>query len=50
MANSKGWPAGINWDYDRDELIADGIVHAIGISLAVLSIKALSGPRRPSGG
>lgn len=35
MANSKGWPAGITWNYDRDELIADGIVHSIGVSLGL---------------
>jgi hemolysin III len=36
MANSNGQPASVAWDYDRVELIADGIVHAIGVSLGVV--------------
>ena len=30
MVISNGQPASVTWDYDRVELIADGIVHAIG--------------------
>ena len=26
-----GRPAGFFWNYDRDEIIADGVVHALGI-------------------
>ena len=36
MAVSNGQPASVTWDYDRVELVADGIVHAIGVSLGVV--------------
>ena len=26
----------ISWDYDRAEIIADGVVHAIGVSLGLI--------------
>ena len=46
MANSNGQPASVAWDYDRVELIADGIVHAIGVSLGVVgAIVILMVPR-----
>jgi GTPase involved in cell partitioning and DNA repair len=32
MVNSNSRPAEVIWNYDRLELIADGIVHAIGIA------------------
>jgi hypothetical protein len=35
MVISNGPPASGIWDYDRVELIADGIVHAIGVNLGV---------------
>jgi hemolysin III len=35
MVVSNGQPASVTWDYDRVELVADGIVHAIGVSLGV---------------
>ena len=35
MVISNGQLATVIWDYDRVELIADGIVHAIGVSLGV---------------
>jgi hemolysin III len=35
MFISNGQPANVTWDYDRVELIADSIVHAIGVSLGV---------------
>jgi hemolysin III len=38
---SNNRPAGINWDYDRVELIADGIVHAIGLSLGLAGAVAI---------
>jgi hypothetical protein len=28
--------SGANWDYDRAEIIADGVVHAIGVSLGLI--------------
>jgi len=36
MVISNGQPASVTWDYDRVELLADGIVHAIGVSLGVV--------------
>jgi hemolysin III len=33
---SSGRPASVSWDYDRVELIADGAVHAIGVSLGLV--------------
>ncbi len=36
MVISNSEPAYVTWDYDRVELIADGLVHAIGVSLGVL--------------
>ncbi len=35
MVICNGQPASVTWDYDRVELIADGIVHAIGVSLGM---------------
>ena len=29
-------PGQISWDYDRTEIIADGVVHAIGVSLGLI--------------
>ena len=34
-------PAGITWDYDRVELIADGIVHAMGLSFGLAGAAAI---------
>ena len=34
-------PASVTWDYDRVELIADGIVHAIGVSLGMAGAIAM---------
>ncbi len=33
MVNLNSRPTEVIWNYDRVELIADGIVHAIGVSL-----------------
>ncbi len=41
MANSTGWSAEVIWKYDRIELIADGIVHAIGVSLGLAGAIAI---------
>src|SRR4030095_14472982 len=30
------YPGQINWDYDRAEIIADGVVHAIGLCLGLI--------------
>src|SRR5664280_2208825 len=35
MVISNGRPASVTWDYYRVELLADGIFHAIGVSLGV---------------
>ena len=35
MVSSNSRPAEVIWNYDRVELIADGIVHAIGVSLEI---------------
>jgi hemolysin III len=31
-----GWPPQFPWNYDRSELLADALVHAIGVGLALL--------------
>lgn len=41
MVISNGQPASVTWDYDWVELIADGIVHAIGVSLGVVGAIAI---------
>jgi hemolysin III len=41
MVISNGQPASVTWDYDRVELIADGIVHAIGVSLGLAGAIAI---------
>jgi hemolysin III len=39
--NSDGWPAQFAWNYDRAELLADGLVHAIGVALGLIGAVAL---------
>jgi hemolysin III len=41
MASSICWPMGITWEYDRVELIADCIVHALGVSLGLAGATAI---------
>jgi len=41
MGNSNSRPAEGIWNYDRVELIADGIVHAIGVSLGLAGAIAI---------
>jgi len=41
MVNSNSRPAEVIWNYDRVELIADGIVHAIGVSLGLAGAIAI---------
>jgi hemolysin III len=36
-----GRPLALNWSYTRDELIADGVVHVVGVALGVLGAAAL---------
>jgi hemolysin III len=33
---SDGLPSGLTWNYDLEELLADGVVHAIGVGLALV--------------
>jgi hemolysin III len=40
-ALAESFPAKISWDYDRAEIIADGIVHAIGIVLGLIGAVAI---------
>jgi hemolysin III len=35
-ASSDRYPGQISWDYDRAEIIADGVVHAIGVCLGLV--------------
>jgi hemolysin III len=32
-----GAPPGVRWNYDRHELLADGVVHAIGVGLGLIA-------------
>jgi hemolysin III len=41
MASSSCGPVDITWEYDRVELIADGIVHAVGTSLGLAGAIAI---------
>ena len=36
LASSDRYPGQISWDYDRAEIIADGVVHAIGVCLGLV--------------
>ncbi len=38
---SNGCPRGLVWNYDRTELVSDGIVHAIGLALAIIGVAAI---------
>jgi hypothetical protein len=31
-------PGQISWDYDRDEIIGDGVMHAIGVCLGLIGV------------
>ena len=41
MASAEDCPGKISWDYDRTEIVADGIVHAIGIVLGLIGAVAI---------
>jgi hemolysin III len=36
-----GAPPGVRWNYDRHELLADGVVHVIGVGLGLIAVIAL---------
>lgn len=36
-----GAPPGVRWNYDRHELLADGVVHAIGVGLGLIAATVL---------
>jgi hemolysin III len=36
LASAERYPGQISWDYDRAEIIADGVVHAIGLCLGLI--------------
>lgn len=36
MPDHDGRPVGLTWNYDRAEIVADGIVHAIGVALGLV--------------
>src|SRR2546429_9169374 len=36
LASADRYPGQISWDYDRAEIIADGVVHAIGVGLGLI--------------
>ena len=41
MSNEDGRPAGFVWDYDRAEIVVDGIVHVVGVILGLVGAAAL---------
>lgn len=41
MVDVDGRPVNLRWEYDRAEIIADGVVHAIGIALGIAGAIAI---------
>jgi hemolysin III len=41
MPSHDGRPAGLSWSYDRAEIVADGIVHAVGVGLGLVGAVVL---------
>jgi hemolysin III len=41
MLQLDGRPLGLTWNYDRTELLTDGIIHAIGLGLALIGVVVL---------
>ena len=41
MPPADGRPRGLTWDYDRAEVIVDGVVHALGLAAAVVGTVVL---------
>jgi hemolysin III len=41
VAMDDGRPAGIPWNYDRGEIVADGLIHAIGICFGLIGAVVL---------
>jgi hemolysin III len=37
-----GCPRGLNWDYDRNELVTDGVVHVIGLMFAIIGLTVMT--------
>jgi hemolysin III len=37
-----GFPGALNWHYDRTEMIADGVIHAIGVLLGIIGAVAIA--------
>ena len=40
-AAARTCPGRVSWDYDRAEIIADGIVHAVGVVLGLIGAVAI---------
>jgi len=36
-----GCPIGLNWDYDRDEILTDAIIHVAGLAFAIIGLAVL---------
>jgi hemolysin III len=43
LASTDRYPGQISWDYDRAEIIADGVVHAIGLCLGLIGAVTIVG-------
>jgi hemolysin III len=41
MLEPDGRPAGLAWDYTRAEIIADGVIHALGVTLGLVGAIAI---------
>src|SRR5919197_4712694 len=41
LASADRYPGQISWDYDRAEIIADGVVHATGLCLGLIGAVAI---------
>jgi hemolysin III len=48
MPDHDGRPVGLTWNYDRAEIVADGIVHAIGVGLGLVGAVILLFIARPA--
>ena len=35
--DSDGYPLGVSWPYDRTETLADGVIHIVGLALALIA-------------
>ena len=41
MIDADGRPIGLSWEYNRAEIIADGVVHAIGVAAGIVGVIVL---------